>query len=176
MKTLKDGGMGFYVSKWRYFLMLLIALFLAIPLFGKVFNKGASSDYFILIVFYCAIILILFSLYKLFIDKTPYVKIRNDSIEIRGMAPLLWDNIYAVRIRKSRRLIGYGKYRPRYHDFLCFEVRNLSLCNLTMRQKLRKLFGETPFELDLDIMSKEERGLFHKEICVNLLKRDITVS
>ena len=164
MKILKDGSIGFYTSKWNYAALLFIPAWIIFILFSAGNNPLNSQAGYIMAAVCAAVILIF--IYLVFIDKKPYVKLRHDCIEIRGMAPVLWDDIYAMYI-ESRRVGKRGR-----HDFMCFKVRDLSFYKLTLAQKIQNKFGTTPFAVDLDLMPKKERELFRREIHARL-KRDI---
>ena len=174
MKILQDGSMGFYALRWGYLWLLVLPI-----LTGFIFFMYDKTAFAYPPKFYTALVIsglmFLVFIYKVFIDKIPHVKLRHDSVEIRGMQPVLWEDIHAIHI--EQRFRRRGRYNPRgrrysYHDYMCFEVKDLSFYKLTLRQKIQKTFDKTPFALDLDDMSKEELELFEREIRARM-KSDI---
>ena len=82
----------------------------------------------------------------------------RDNLETRNMVPILWNDITSAHIERRR----VGKHG--IHDFICFEVRDLSVYKLKWWQKIQKKSGKTPFAVDLDLMPKKERELFEQTI------------
>jgi len=163
MKILKDGSMAFYASKWHYLAFILIACYFII-LFITTNNDARPEVGYVLAII--SGLLLLFIIYKFFIDMTvPYIKLTQNTVEIQGVAPLLWEDIYTMHIETRR----VGK-RNKRRDYMCFEVRDLSFYKLTLGQKWRRTCGGTPFELDLHGMSKKDRELFEREIRARLRK------
>jgi len=156
MKQLNDGSTGFY-SAFNFKDLLQAGWFFA--LLGILLTLVFRLTNYLWIIFGA---FALFVLYRIFLNKKPYVKITRDTIEIRGFAPIHRNDIIRYYTEARKDMAG-RRGITRY--YMCFPLKDYSSYKLTLGQKISNKFnGDLPFSVCLCSFPRKERDLFEQAI------------